>query len=49
MSLNKEFHQLSTDADFFYLRQLSNFHILEHSFKEETKVNKQSVLLMLFL
>lgn len=39
-------HQLLADADFFYLRQFSRLHILEHSFKEETEVNKQSVLLM---
>lgn len=41
--------QLLADADFFYLRQFSSLHILVHSFKEETEVNKQSVLLTYFL
>lgn len=45
----QEVHQLSTDADNFYLRQFSRIHILEHSFKEDTGVNKQSVRLICFL
>lgn len=39
-------HQLTADTDFFYLRQFSSLHIPEHSSKEETEANKQSVLLM---